>query len=200
MANAPVQVLPRPRQQRVLNAIDAVIESMERHTWYLDETLVILSLVDPDLEDDAKKDIAKVLLETPVPDKFQPKARIDILKDVHFSAENPPKLAKFVGPNSWFIFKLLDISKESDKPWLACPPSFLPSVEQSKRLKDFCEKLQVVNDCSECAVKLVSEFIDDVHDEDDRQDLLLAVQRRREQLRNATTKYDIHRTYEQIRD
>ena len=72
---------------------------MERHTWYLDETLVILSLVDPDLEDDAKKDIAKVLLETPVPDKFQPKARIDILKDVHFSAENPPKLAKFVGPN-----------------------------------------------------------------------------------------------------
>ena len=48
---------------------------MERHTWYLDETLVILSLIDPDLEDDAK-DVAKVLLETPVPENFQPIAKI----------------------------------------------------------------------------------------------------------------------------
>ena len=68
------------QSERVLDAIDAVIESMERHTWYLDETLVILSLVDPDLEDNAKKDIAKVLLETPAPEKFQPKAKIDIWK------------------------------------------------------------------------------------------------------------------------
>ena len=54
----------------------------------------------------------------------------------------------------------------------------------------------VVNDCSERGVKLISEFVDSIHNEDDRQDLLLAIQMRRELLRGIRSKNDLQNAYD----
>ena len=50
--------------------IDAVFTSMNRHTWYLQESLVPIALVDPDLPDEERSAIANKLLSIPSPGHF----------------------------------------------------------------------------------------------------------------------------------
>ena len=74
-------------------------------------------------------------------------------------------------------------------------------MEQFKIFSRFVDGIEVVNDCSEHTVKLVSEFINVCHDEDDRQELLLAVQQRRDQLKvgHATaSKANMQAAYETV--
>ena len=97
-------------------------------------------------------------------------------------------LSQFVGPNSWLIFSLLDLNKPEDLFWLKVDSASWKFIAQFNKFKLFCEHLKCVNDSSERAVKLVSEFINCVHNEEDRQDPLLAVQQKRDHLRGATNK------------
>jgi len=46
-----------------------------------------------------------------------------------------------------------------DKLWLNCPAPLWRYVDQFKTFSNFVSKLEVVNDSSERAVKLVSEFV-----------------------------------------
>ena len=46
------------------------------------------------------------------------------------------------------------------------------------------------------AIKLVTDFVNSVHYEDDRQDLLLSVQRRRDQICGSNTKMELQIAYE----
>ena len=82
-------------------------------------------------------------------------------------------------------------------PWLTYPPTFWPYVDQFKKFSGFVDGLEV-NDSSERAIKLVSEFVNSMHDEDDRQDLLLAVQQRRDRLKGPATKAERQAAYEAI--
>ena len=122
----------------------------------------------------------------------------DLLEDLDFNCDKPPSLLPLIGENSWFMFSLLDLAKVRDMPWLTCPSSFWPFVDQFKTFIRFVNSLEVVNDCSEQAVKLVSEFVNLVHDEEDRQELLLAVQHRRDQLKGSATKAELQTAYEAI--
>ena len=90
------------------------------------------------------------------------------------------------------IFDLLNLTR------LTCTPAFWPYVDQFKKFSGFVDGLEVVNDSSERAIKLVSEFINSMLDEDDRQDLLLAVQQRRDRLKGAATKAELQAAYEAI--
>jgi hypothetical protein len=149
--------------KRVLNGIESTMMSMKRHTWYLDETLVPLALLDPTLPDVEKENIAKTLLSKPVPDYFQHSEKSNLINELKFKQEVPPGLAPLIGENSWFIFSLLNLTRMEDKLWLNCPAPMWCYVDQFKTFSNFVSKLEVVNDCSERAVKLVSEFVNNVH-------------------------------------
>ena len=62
--------------------------SMERHCWYLNVTLVPLALLDPDLPDVERENIAKTFSK-PVPDQFPPLEKSNLFKDLHFKQETP---------------------------------------------------------------------------------------------------------------
>ena len=131
-----------------------------------------------------------------IPSKFKHTKR-DILQELDFDSDKPPSLLPLIGQNSWFIFDLLNLTRPEDKPWLTCLPTFWPYVDQLKKFSGFVDGLEV-NDSSERAIKLVSEFVNSMHDEDDRQDLLLAVQQRRDRLKGAATKAELQAAYEAI--
>jgi len=81
---------------------------------------------------------------------------------------------------------------------VTCPASFWQFTDQFKKFAGFVKILEVVNDTSERAIKLETEFVNCVHNEEDRQALLIAVQRRRDQLQGATTKAELQKAYEMI--
>ena len=126
--------------------------------------------------------MAKRLYSLPVLKTFQHSEKVDLLSELDFTGDSPPSLLSLIGRNSWFIFTLLDIIKSEDKVCLTCPSAAWPFVEQFKIFSRFVDGIEVVNDCSERAVKLVYEFMNVCHDEDDRHELPLAVQQRRDQL------------------
>ena len=184
--------------ERQIDAIENIQMSMKRHTWYLDETLVPFAFADHEVPEIEKAAMAKKLFSLPVPDTFQHTDRTDIMDQLDFANDKLPSLEILIGQNSWFIFKLLNIIGEDDKTWLNCPPSFWKYVDQFKIFSDFVSKVQVVNDSSERAVKLVSDYINHVHKEDDRQELLVAIQRRRDQVKGATSKSALQVAYTEI--
>ena len=75
--------------KRVLNAIESTLILMERHCWYLDETLVPLALLNPHFPDVDQENIAKTFSK-PVPDQFQHSAKSNLFKDLHFKQETRP--------------------------------------------------------------------------------------------------------------
>jgi len=119
-----------PNAERILDGIDAVLLSLERHSWYLDETLVSLALLDPDLPNEERETLAKVLYSKPVPQQFVHSKKLNLYLDLDFTSNKPPSLLSLVGENSWFIFSLLKLASEEDKPWLTCPASFWQFTDQ----------------------------------------------------------------------
>ena len=54
------------------NGIDTVLVSMGKQTWYQEQTLIPLALIDPDLLDIESEKIRKQLLSADVPEVFEP--------------------------------------------------------------------------------------------------------------------------------
>ena len=63
--------------------------------------------------------------------------------------------------------------------FLLLPPSTWHIFSSFKRFKELASCIPVVNDSAERNVKLIQDFINSSHDEDLRQDLLLAVESKR---------------------
>ena len=134
--------------EHVLAGIDAVPVSMRKYTWYLEQTLIPLALIDPNIPDIEREKIGKRLLSVHVPEVLEPSYDLVLLDVLDFHQEKPLSLSDLIGPNSWYIFHLLKISSSQNKPWLSCPASVWPFVDQYKLLSDFVRKLAVVNDAS----------------------------------------------------
>ena len=79
-----------------------------------------------------------------------------------------PSLATFVGPNSWLLPHILDMSSE-DLEWLQLEVCQWQLMSPYRRFAQFIRSLPVVNDPAERAVKLIQEFVDTTGDEELRQ-------------------------------
>ena len=101
---------------------------MGRHCWYLDQTLVPLALLGPDLCPVEREKIAKTLFSKPVPNKFH-HSKSNVFKDHKFKQETSPALAPLMGEDSWFIFSLLNLTKMEVKLWLYTPSSLCCFVD-----------------------------------------------------------------------
>ncbi|XP_065649774.1 uncharacterized protein LOC136078272 [Hydra vulgaris] len=154
---------------------ESVIESIKRHTWFLDPCLVVLALADENCEE--RGEIAQKLysFEFRSLDKYslaRIKANMEVLNSLDFSGPKPPSLVELVTENSWLLFLMIGQSK-SDCQWMKTPPEYWTCNDFYLKFKDAIFNLAVVNDCSERTVKLIKDNIDIARKEEKRQDSLL---------------------------
>ena len=88
-------------------------------------------------------------------------------------------LAKLVGPRSWSIFNMLELSEEK-MDWLEQDVSSWILSEGYQEFHGFSKGLKVVNDTAERGIKLIQDFVKTTTDEKLRQDLMQVVSQHRE--------------------
>ena len=168
-------------------AIKATKKSQRKHSWYMDETLIPLSLCNNELPDEEREVIAKAIYNFPVPEsleafKHSPRSNGILLDLLDFTSDTP-SLKPLVGENSWFIFKILGIDGPAQRFWLNLKPDTWEEIVPYRTLCRFVKTLAVVNDESERGVRVAEDYTKRVKNETMRQDLFQCIQRRREILK-----------------
>ncbi|XP_047129704.2 uncharacterized protein LOC124809606 [Hydra vulgaris] len=158
-----------------INPVQAkpVIESLKRHTWYIDPNFLVMSLVDKNVQE--RSDIAKKLYSTPRPTTYaieKHQVNLNILNSLMFNDDTPPSLTPLITDQSWLIFHILNHAN-AEVQWLKTPSETWDLNDYYLEFKQFVNNLEVVNDCSERAIKLVQELINKSHNEDKRQSTFL---------------------------
>ena len=158
-----------------LHGSQAVVSSILRHTWYLDPTLVVFTLADEKCRE--RGDMAKKLysLQRCPIDSFPLERQImdqSVLKSLNFSKDEPPSLAPLITDKSWLVFDMLRHGK-AETQWMKIPPEFWEFNDFYLKFRATVTGLDVVNDCSERAIKLVQDLINRANSEEKRQDTLL---------------------------
>jgi hypothetical protein len=85
---------------------------MQRHSWYLSEQLVLLSLSDDDIEEKLKSDMRNWLLTFEVPIQFQigkPELPVILMST---------ELSELIGPQSWLLLKVAEIPEGEVQKWI----------------------------------------------------------------------------------
>ena len=117
--------------------------------------------------------MAKKLFSTPRPDVFNiGKPKFPAIDD-----NNLPFLSSLIGPRFWLIFDLLGLTHSQD--WLQLPPKYWELMIDYRFARNFCVNLQVVNDCTERAIKLDEDFSHIIQDGERFQFLLQSVEEHR---------------------
>lgn len=130
---------------------------MKKHDWYLDSTIVPLALLDDDVPDEEKEEIAMAILQHS--DKFQSvdqfkyetKKNVDF-EELNFDQSTRPSLAKLVDDHSTFLFLSLGIKLQNLKDCFALPARYWDTQSCFKKFREFATNLAVVNDDAERAV------------------------------------------------
>lgn len=96
---------------------------------------------------------------------------------------------------SRLIFKKLGMTDEDSTIWMKMKALNWHKHDDFLRFKRFCEGMPVVNDASERSVQLMSDYINNVHSEDDRQDLVLAASHNLDLMRGKSLKSELASAY-----
>ena len=151
------------------------MKALERHLWYLTPEMVVFGLFGNAVPNEDRQALGKALIDCrpeQLPDRPLQRKGSGFGKPT-FPKLNPAStLADLVEPDSWWTIKLLglnlDFVEEDIKEWEASE-SYISS-------KKIVESLNVVNDPTERAVKLSSDFVDSARGEDHYQNLLQVVE------------------------
>ena len=89
----------------------ALLASLQRHSWYLTEQLVVTALADDDVEESVKVQMMENLLSNPTPETF----RIEKpeLKVIYQSTTLPD----LIGPESWNLLKVAGVDESEVTKW-----------------------------------------------------------------------------------
>ena len=163
------------------NVAAKCLDSIANHTWYLHPTLIPFSLLDPGVSDEEKTEIAERILM--INDSKEKDPLSFMYKKVNVSGFIDKEggrawLSEFVDSESILIFNILKMDSQQLE-WMKIPPSMWNRLFGYTKFKDFISNIPVTNDAAERNVKLIQEFVDGSHDEELRQDLLLAVDQKR---------------------
>ena len=93
----------------------------------------------------------------------------------------PKQLLDFIGPKSWLLFNLLNL-KEERLDWLQAPVSFWEKMFGYRRVKIIVRSLEVVNDCAEWAIKLITDYKEATASVEEQEFLLQVVEDYRKKL------------------
>ena len=150
-----------------------ITEKIRRHQWYTTAQAVPLALADTELEDEEREELAKAIHQQPRELIRTGRPEFPGL-DWRGEKITRPRLATLVNPNSWLIFQLLNLEGSQD--WLLTPCSMWQLFGDYRKLEEFSLNLPVTNDLAERGVALISQFVDKVEDEEQRQALLQVVE------------------------
>ena len=130
--------------------------------------MITVALCDSGLCDEEREQLAKAIQSQPrgevmpgkpkFPDMVWPDAR--------------PSVAYFVTKDSWLIFDLLELSGE----FMSVPCQFWSNFGEYRKLEEFCLNIPTLNDSAERGCHMITEYMNKVHSEEARQDLLQCVQ------------------------
>lgn len=135
---------------------DVLLVSMQRHTWYLTQELVILAIADADLDNSVKQEMLVKLLQNQVPETFA-------LEKPDLPTILPStSLPDLIGPKSWFLLQVAGVGRADVLTWAEAgvvDTSFVTWVKQ----------LTAVNDASERNIRIVQDFCNSYKSEPQRQ-------------------------------
>ena len=96
------------------------LQSCYRHLWYLTPQMVVLSLLDKDLANIDKEEMAMKLFSLERDEKIQ--TGKPTFPSIAWSVEgSAPKLSSFITKKSWLIFDILDLKDPQE--WMQTPAS-----------------------------------------------------------------------------
>ena len=159
------------------------IKSLKRHTWYLDEQLVVLALADKDLPDITKVEMIKNLLINVKPETFRRGPPTKVL-NLDFNSTLP----NLVGPESWILFDIVNVSKEDVYQWIKGDSGSWENLESYRKFVQFVKNMQVTNDCAERNIRLIQDFVFASKSEDQRQNVMLVAREERKRMPANVTK------------
>lgn len=157
----------------------SAIKALKRHLWYLTEEMIPLALFSGIVPNTEKQAIAvKLLAVKPAEEVITPSNRFGAWFGKPTFPDNitqSTSLADLVGPNSWFMMRILQIDhqflEERVENWAMC------ATYQTS--KSNISAINVVNDAAERAVKLGSDFLSTAKSESHYQNVLQVVEQDR---------------------
>ena len=143
-------------------------------TWTLQllSFLYVMKSIYPQRE---REMMAQKLFSLTIPVDFPRQRQLldkDILNRLDFNGPNPRSLVPLVSDQSWLIFHMLG-HKKGETQWMKIPAQFQPLNDFYLEFVRFVKNIEVVNDSSERAIKMVQELIDKAQKEEKRQDTFL---------------------------
>ena len=114
-----------------------------------------MSLVDKNVQE--QSDIAKKFYSTPRPTTYaigRHQVNLNILNSLMFDDDTPQSLTLLITDQSWLIFHILNHAN-AEVQWLNTPSETWDLNDYYQESKQFVNNVEVVNDCSERAIKLV---------------------------------------------
>ena len=124
--------------------------------------MVVTALVDEDLNNEEREEMAKVLFNTPRDFNIQMgKPVFPVLK--RNVGNTRPVMSSFIGSNSWLLFDLLQLNDVQE--WLLEPCETWITYPAYQKLSNFVRNMVCTNDGAERSMHLIDEYIDKVRDE-----------------------------------
>ena len=150
-----------------------VLQSIRRHQWYTTGQLVVLALTDSGLDVEEKEEMAKILHSLPRLPIQMGRPAFPVL-DWSGEVVARPRLGSLVTKDSWLVFDLLGLQGSQD--WLQLPCHLWSVFKDYQKLSEFSNNLSVTNDLAERGISMITEFVNKVENEVQRQDLLQTVE------------------------
>jgi hypothetical protein len=165
--------------------VDAAIESLTRHTWYLTQELITFCLWDKEVPATKRRAVTLRMIEC---QPSVPLSYLNYLMAVQIGLNlrnyrqypDTLKFKELVGPRSHLLFHLFQLGSR----WLTKHPRSWPEDPEYMRFICFLHDLKVVNDIAERGVKDMGEYRDVTVDGLYMEDILRVVQDHRFVLQN----------------
>ena len=156
------------------SAAKIAIKSIMLHLWYITEELVIFAIFDKELADEVRENMVRKLLSTNRPLHFE--ARKPVFPKINpMAIDYPNQLISFIGPRSWLFFNLLKL-REEGLDWMQAPITCWNKMNGYNKIEEIVRSMEIVNDCAERGIKLITDFKDVTKNEQQTQYLLQVIE------------------------
>ena len=145
---------------------EAFLHSMQRHTWYLTEELVLLCLGD-DIKNGQKMAMHRKLMEFKISDTKVGKLKLPEMSE-------STELIDLIGPISWTLLKVAGLGVENVRQWINRKDMCWFEI-----FKSFAKNNCCVNDFAERSIRLIQDFVQAYNAEDMKQNVMLVARSNR---------------------
>ena len=161
--------------------------ALARHLWYLTPELAFLSIFSEAVPSEERESLAQKLLDVkPVSSPEVPTNRFGTKfgKPRFPEISKTTKLSDLINEDSWFVIHTLNLNVD----FLCENVCTWSKNEDFLNSKSKVDKLNVVNDCAERAVKMTNDFVGSSKEEDQFQNVLQVVESDRKKKPNLRRK------------